>query len=87
MPESKLLDEAQVEHDSAKLLIADLANGRSDDRFRDAKVAVLGEQVRHHVAEEEKSGEGILAQAREVELDTPELARRLKERREILQGC
>src|SRR6476646_11953045 len=49
-----LLKEAHVEHDSAKLLMAEIeaGNGQSDDFF-DAKVQVLGEQIDHHVKEEE----------------------------------
>ncbi len=80
------LDEAQVEHDSAKLLIADLMEAPSSDHFRDAKVTVLSEQIKHHVAEEEKPGDGIFAQAKARGLDTADLANRLKQRKEELQG-
>lgn len=48
-----LLDEAEVEHASAKDLIAQIEElGESDDLF-EAKVKVLGEYVQHHVKEEE----------------------------------
>jgi len=85
LPEGDMLDEAQVEHDSAKLLIADLMEARSGDRFRDAKVSVLREQVKHHVGEEEMPGTGIMAQARVHEVDSADLARQLKERKQTLQ--
>jgi len=85
LPEGDMLDEAQVEHDSAKLLIADLMEARSGDRFRDAKVSVLREQVKHHVGEEEMPGTGIMAQARAHELDSADLARRLNEGKQTLQ--
>jgi hemerythrin superfamily protein len=81
-----IMDEAQVEHDGAKLLIADLAEAEPDEPFVDAKVSVLSEQIKHHVAEEEKAGEGIFAQAKEHGVDTPELARRLAQRKQELQG-
>lgn len=84
-PEEDMLDEAQVEHDSAKLLIADLMEARSGDRFRDAKVSVLREQVKHHVGEEEMPGTGIIAQGRAHGVDSADLARRLKERKRTLQ--
>jgi hypothetical protein len=84
--EEDLLDEAQVEHDSAKVLIADLLNGDPDDRYRDAKVAVLAEQVKHHVGEEEKPTEGIFARAEEHGVAGEDLARRLRERKQELQG-
>lgn len=36
-----LLDEAYVEHDGAKILIAEISQGSPDDKFFDAKVTVL----------------------------------------------
>ncbi|MDB5458391.1 MAG: hypothetical protein JWO72_132 [Caulobacteraceae bacterium] len=80
------LDEAQVEHDSAKILIGDLLRSREDDRFRDAKVRVLAEQIKHHVGEEEKPDEGIFAKAQGAGVDTPDLARRLQDRKQELQA-
>ena len=79
------LDEAQVEHDSAKLLVGDLFNGGGADRLRDAKVQVLAEQIRRHIREEEKPGDGVLAKALQDGLDTPGLAARLAQRRQQLQ--
>lgn len=79
------LDEAQVEHDSAKLLIADLMHGDRNDPFRDAKVKVLSEQILHHVKEEE-GADGIFAEARAKGVDTPELAAQLKKRRGDLEA-
>ncbi len=50
--EEDLLDEADVEHASAKDLIAQLeASSPADDKY-DAKVKVLGEYINHHVVEE-----------------------------------
>ena len=52
MKDTDLLDEAEVEHQSAKDLIAQIeAAGEADEMF-DAKVKVLGEYVDHHVKEE-----------------------------------
>ena len=50
---SELIDEAIVEHGSAKQLIAEIEEMDTGDELYDAKVKVLGEQVRHHVEEEE----------------------------------
>ena len=48
-----LMDEADVEHASAKDLIAELETGSPGDDHYNAKVTVLGEYVVHHVKEEE----------------------------------
>ena len=70
-------DEAYVEHDGAKVLIAELLKGTPDDRFYDAKVKVLSEMIKHHVKEEEQPG-GLFAQARKDHIDFDELARKMK---------
>jgi hemerythrin superfamily protein len=82
--EDRLLDEAQVEHDGAKALIVELQSASPADRYYDAKVKVLAEEIKHHVAEEEKPKEGILAKAKEAGVTTAELARRLAERKSRL---
>ena len=52
MKDTDLIDEAAVEHQTAKDLIAQIqAAGEPDDMF-DAKVKVLGEYIDHHVKEE-----------------------------------
>jgi hemerythrin superfamily protein len=48
-----LMDEAVVEHASAKELIAQIKEMDAGDDLYDAKVKVLSEQIEHHVAEEE----------------------------------
>ena len=50
--EADLLDEADIEHASAKELIAQIEVGDPDDDHYDAKVKVLGEYITHHVVEE-----------------------------------
>jgi hemerythrin HHE cation binding domain-containing protein len=74
--EQRLLDEAQVEHDGAKTLIAEIQAGTPDDQYFNAKVKVLSEEIKHHVHEEEKS-DGVLAKAKEAGVATPDLAKRL----------
>lgn len=51
--DSPILDEAEVEHDSIKQLIASLQSMGVNDQRYDARVTVLGEYVKHHVREEE----------------------------------
>ncbi len=50
--ETDLLDEAEVEHASAKDLIAQIQDAEEIDEMFDAKVKVLGEYIDHHVKEE-----------------------------------
>ena len=82
--EEDLVSEAYVEHDGAKVMIAELLAGSPDDVFYDAKMTVLSEEIKHHVKEEEKPGEGLFAQAREGGLDMEALSDRLKARKEQL---
>ena len=80
--DADLLDEAAVEHASAKDLIAQIEGGTADDDLYDAKVNVLGEYVNHHVQEEE--GE-IFRKARRARMDLEGLGERLQARaQEIL---
>jgi hemerythrin superfamily protein len=78
--EEDLLKEAYVEHDGAKVLIAEIEAGGPDDDFYDAKVKVLSEQIEHHVEEEEKRMEGVFSQARHAGLDMDALGDRLRAR-------
>jgi hemerythrin superfamily protein len=48
-----LMDEADVEHAAAKDLIAQIRSMPPDEDHYDAKVKVLGEQIEHHVEEEQ----------------------------------
>lgn len=54
LPEADLVDEATVEHASAKDLIAQIESMSADDDLYDAKVTVLGEYIDHHVKEEQE---------------------------------
>ena len=51
--ETDVLDEAEVEHTSAKTLIAELEQMDSSDPKFAATFKVLGEYVKHHIREEE----------------------------------
>jgi len=82
--EDDLLKEAYVEHDGAKLLIAEILAGAPSDEFYDSKVKVLQEQIEHHVEEEEKRMEGLFSQARKAGLDMDALGAELAARKQEL---
>jgi len=78
-----LIDEADVEHASAKDLIAQIEGSSPSDDHYDAKVKVLGEYIDHHVQEEE--GE-IFPKVRKAKLDTLGLGEQIAERKaQIMQ--
>jgi hemerythrin superfamily protein len=79
--EADLLDEAEVEHASAKDLIAEIRAMSPDDDLYDAKVKVLGEYIAHHVDEEE--GE-IFPRCREAKMDLVGLGESIAERKSEL---
>jgi hemerythrin superfamily protein len=61
-----LIDEAIVEHMGAKTLIAQIEAMAPGQPLYDAKVKVLGEQIRHHVEEEESE---LFPEVREAKMD------------------
>jgi hemerythrin superfamily protein len=78
-----LLDKAEVEHATAKDLIAQIESMDPDDDLYDAKVTVLGEYIDHHVQEEE--GE-MFPKCRRAKMDLAGLAAALAERKsELMQ--
>lgn len=79
-----LLNEAAVEHETAKMLIEQLENMQEDDPNFHATFTVLGEYVRHHIKEEE--GEMFPA-AKKSDLDFEALAERMRERKQELAGA
>jgi hemerythrin superfamily protein len=79
-----LLKESYVEHDGAKVMIAEIMNGGPSDEFYDAKVKVLQEEIEHHVEEEERRMEGLFAQARKAGLDMDALGDQLAGRKQEL---
>jgi len=82
--ETDLLDEAEVEHASAKDLIAQIQQATEvDDKF-DAKVMVLGEYIDHHVKEERNE---IFVKARAARgLDLMAMREQLQTRKEELMA-
>lgn len=83
--EDDMLDEAQVEHDGAKKMIAEIEGMKPGENLYDAKVKVLGEYIKHHVKEEEQPG-GIFAQAKRAEPDLEAMGKKLKARKEELMA-
>jgi hemerythrin-like domain-containing protein len=77
------LDEAEVEHASAKELIEQLEGMDPGDALYDAKVIVLGEYVDHHVQEEENE---IFPQAEKSGIDLDDLGAELASRKRELMS-
>ena len=77
-----LMDEADVEHAEAKELISQLQGMKPGDDHYDAKVTVLGENIEHHVEEEE--GE-MFPKAKKAKLDMGELGEQIAARKKDLQ--
>jgi hemerythrin superfamily protein len=80
--DSDLMDEALVEHAGAKELIAQLEDTDPDEELYDAKVTVLGEQINHHVEEEEGD---MFPKVKKSKLDTGSLGAKMLERQTELK--
>jgi hemerythrin superfamily protein len=81
--DSDLMDEALVEHAGAKDLIAQLEAMDPSEDLYDARVAVLGEQIDHHVKEEE--GE-MFPKVKKAKVDTARLGAQMEKRRAELKA-
>ena len=81
--EDDKMDEAYVEHDGAKVMIAEIVASEPEQEFYDAKVKVLSEEIKHHVKEEEQPG-GMFAQARKGDVDLKELGAAMSARKKEL---
>jgi len=81
--DASLLDEADIEHASAKELIAQIEAGTPDDDRYDARVKVLGEYVTHHVVEEQTE---LFPKCRRTGMDLAALGGELAARKTALQG-
>ncbi len=84
LKDTDMLAEAEVEHQSAKDLIAQIEGMLEADEMFDAKVKVLGEYVDHHVKEERNE---IFPKARaNRKLDLIAMRDELAARKEELMG-
>jgi hypothetical protein len=77
--------EAEIEHEGAKRLIADIEASGPNDDYYDARVTVLSEMIKHHVNEEEKRG-GMFAKARKANMDLAGLGQQLETRKSELMS-
>lgn len=84
--DTDLHHEAEVEHNGAKKLIAEIEASSPDDDYFDAKVSVLSEMIKHHVKEEEQPG-GMFSEARGSDMDLVALGEQLAARKAELEGA
>ncbi|MES2161077.1 MAG: hemerythrin domain-containing protein [Pseudomonadota bacterium] len=77
-----IMDEAAVEHASAKDLIAQIIAMESTDDLYDAKVKVLSELIDHHANEEETE---MFPKARKARLDLDALGAQIAARKEQVE--
>jgi hemerythrin-like domain-containing protein len=81
--DEEIVDEAEVEHASAKQLIDELEQMEPGEDLYDARFTVLGEYVNHHIKEEEHS---LFPEAKKAKLDLEEIGRRMTQMKEKLQA-
>jgi hemerythrin superfamily protein len=79
--DADLLDEAEIEHRSAKQLIAEIGAAKASEPLYDARVKVLGEYIRHHVKEEESE---LFPACRKSDMDLADIGARLERRKSQL---
>lgn len=83
LDDDDMLDEAEIEHASAKALIAQIQASKAGEPLFDARMTVLGEYIRHHVAEEE--GE-MFSECRSSKMDLKALGAQMATRKAELMA-
>jgi hypothetical protein len=78
------MDEANVEHASAKDLIAQIQNGKPGADYYDAKVKVLGDLIEHHVIEEHTE---MFPKCRRSTMDLVDLRAQMEARKKELESA
>ena len=80
--EMEMVEEAQVEHQTAKDLIAQIESATDIDEVFNAKVKVLSEYIKHHVQEEENE---IFPEVRDEQEELDELGQEMAARKSELK--
>ena len=83
LKDDEIVNEAIVEHQAAKDLIAEIEAMDPSDEMFDAKVTVLQEMIEHHVQEEEKE---YFPQVQKSDMDLKGVGEQLKARKQELMG-
>jgi hemerythrin superfamily protein len=83
LEEEDVMDEALEEHHVAHVLMNELKRMRPSDSRYHAKFKVLGENIKHHVKEEEGT---MFPKAEKVDLDWEKLEQKANEQKEALMA-
>ncbi len=75
--------EAEIEHDGAKNLIAQIEDSNPTDEYFEPMVKVLSEMIKHHVKEEEQP-DGMFSKAKKSDMDLAALGEQMALRKEEL---
>ena len=81
--DEEIVNEAVVEHASAKDLIRQLEGMQPADQYYDAKVKVLQEMIEHHVEEEETE---YFPECRKSDMDLKAIGEQLEARKQELKA-
>jgi hemerythrin-like domain-containing protein len=79
--DDEMMNEAIVEHASAKDLISQIQSMNASDPMYDAVVTVLGEYVNHHIEEEQNE---IFPKVEKSKMNLEEIGTEIAERKEVL---
>jgi hemerythrin-like domain-containing protein len=81
--DNDLLDEAIVEHASAKRLIEEIESMEVGEDLYDAKMRVLGEQIKQHIREEE---EELFPEIESAKMDVEAVGKQMAARKDELMS-
>jgi hemerythrin superfamily protein len=84
LKDDEIVNEAEVEHGSAKEMIAQIQAGQPSDQHWEAKVTWLMEIIKHHVEEEEKE---YFPQTKKTDMDMKAVGARMAARKAELMAA
>ena len=82
LEDASMIEEALVEHQSAKSMVRQIESMDAGDELYDASVTVLGEYVKHHINEEERE---LFPEVTSSKADTLAIGEQLAERKQELE--
>ena len=82
----QILGQVRVENDLACLLMRDIRQSAQEDEFKEAKMLVLGDQLRRHIQSMERNSDNVFARCRKAGVDLSALENRIRSQKDSAEA-